>query len=82
MHLPRITGKAAHDATGGISRVQLYPHQKQVDNQGHVSRKMRMQAVRDGLEGMGAESVAGALGNKKHKKGRKNVKQRSGGGLY
>ncbi|KAG0006148.1 hypothetical protein BGZ65_009176 [Modicella reniformis] len=82
MYLPRITGKTALDATGGISRVQLYPHQKQTDNQGFVSRKMRMQAVRDGLAEMGVEGdIAGALGNKKHMKGKKNVKKRSGSGL-
>ncbi|KAG0230246.1 hypothetical protein BGX31_005953 [Mortierella sp. GBA43] len=73
VHLPKITGKTAHDASGGISRVQLYPHQQQTDNQGLSSRKMRMQ---------GAETAAGALGNKKHKKGKKNIKQRSGGGLF
>ncbi|KAF9923571.1 hypothetical protein FBU30_006400 [Linnemannia zychae] len=82
-YLPRVTGKTALDISQGMQRVQMYPHQQRTDNQGgYVSRKMRMQGVREGLLDMGVENVAGALGNKKHKKGKKNVKQRSGAGLY
>ncbi|KAG0042210.1 hypothetical protein BGZ83_000772 [Gryganskiella cystojenkinii] len=82
-YLPKVTGKMAIDISEGMQRVQMFPHQQRTDNQGgYVSRKMRMQGVRDGLLDMGVENVAGALGNKKHKKGKKNIKQRSGGGLF
>ncbi|KAG0090232.1 hypothetical protein BGZ93_009241 [Podila epicladia] len=81
--LPKVTGKMAIDVTNGMQRVQMFPHQQRTDNQGgYVSRKMRMQGVRDGLLEMGVDDVAGALGNKKHKKGKKNIKQRSGSGLF
>ncbi|GJJ76269.1 large subunit GTPase 1 [Entomortierella parvispora] len=82
-YLPKVTGKMAIDISEGMQRVQMFPHQQRTDNQGgYVSRRMRMQGVRDGLLDMGVENVAGALGNKKHKKGKKNIKQRSGGGLF
>lgn len=82
-YLPKVTGKMAIDISEGMQRVQLFPHQQRTDNQGgYVSRRMRMQGVRDGLLDMGVENVSGALGNKKHKKGKKNIKQRSGGGLF
>ncbi|KAG0034083.1 hypothetical protein BGZ81_006278 [Podila clonocystis] len=81
--LPKVTGKMAIDVSNGMQRVQLFPHQQRTDNQGgYVSRKMRMQGIRDGLLEMGVDDVAGALGNKKHKKGKKNIKQRSGSGLF
>ncbi|KAF9107228.1 hypothetical protein BGX29_006914 [Mortierella sp. GBA35] len=81
--LPRVTGKTAIDISQGLQRVQMYPHQQRTDDQGgYVSRKQRMQGVRDGLLDLGVDGVAGALGNKKHKKGKKNIKQRSGAGLY
>ncbi|KAG0335959.1 hypothetical protein BG004_008250 [Podila humilis] len=81
--LPKVTGKMAIDISGGMQRVQMYPHQQRTDNQGeYVSRKMRMQGVRDGLLDMGVDGVSGALGNKKHKKGKKNIKQRSGAGIF
>ncbi|KAF9563796.1 hypothetical protein EC968_004701 [Mortierella alpina] len=83
-YLPRVTGKTALDVSEGMQRVQMYPHQQRTDNVGgYVSRKMRMLSVQENLQGMGVEGgVAGALGNKKHKKGKKNIKQRSGAGLY
>ncbi|KAF9294241.1 hypothetical protein BGZ88_004189 [Linnemannia elongata] len=82
-YLPKVTGKTAIDISEGMQRVQMYPHQQRTDNQGgYVSRKQRMQGVRDGLLDQGVDGVAGALGNKKHKKGKKNIKQRSGAGLF
>ncbi|KAK3836246.1 MAG: P-loop containing nucleoside triphosphate hydrolase protein [Linnemannia gamsii] len=82
-YLPRVTGKTAIDISQGMQRVQMFPHQHRTDDQGgYVSRKERMQGVRDGLLDMGVENVSGALGNKKHKKGKKNIKQRSGAGIF
>ncbi|KAF9394035.1 hypothetical protein CPC16_000358 [Podila verticillata] len=81
--LPKVTGKMAIDVSNGMQRVQMFPHQHRTDNQGgYVSRKMRLQGIRDGLLEMGVDDVSGALGNKKHKKGKKNIKQRSGSGLF
>ncbi|KAF9431719.1 hypothetical protein BGZ76_011791 [Entomortierella beljakovae] len=70
-YLPRVTGKTAIDISEGMTRVQMYPHQNRTDNQGYATRSTRMNG----------SDIPGALGNKRHKKGRKNIKQRSGGGL-
>ncbi|KAG0230758.1 hypothetical protein BGW41_002394 [Actinomortierella wolfii] len=85
-YLPKTTGKMAQQE--GMTRVQMYPHQMRTDDRGgYVSRRQRMMGVSDGLTPMALDTsvIAGAHApnsKKHHKKGKKNVKQRSGGGLY
>ncbi|KAF9976178.1 hypothetical protein BGZ73_009032 [Actinomortierella ambigua] len=84
-YLPKTTGKMAQKE--GISRVQMFPHQMRTDDQGgYVSRRQRMMGVQEGLTPMAVDVsvVAGAQApkSKKHFKGKKNVKQRSGGGIF
>ncbi|KAG0270407.1 hypothetical protein DFQ27_007559 [Actinomortierella ambigua] len=84
-YLPKTTGKMAQK--DGISRVQMFPHQMRTDDQGgYVSRRQRMMGVGEGLTPMAVDVsvVAGAQApkSKRHFKGKKNVKQRSGGGIF
>ncbi|KAG1219818.1 hypothetical protein G6F35_007176 [Rhizopus arrhizus] len=72
---PHVSGKngAATSLTGG--RVTLFPHQRLLADDGTplpMSRKERMAIVQANLGDMGA--------SKKHKKGKKHVKVRSGAG--
>ncbi|KAI8645393.1 hypothetical protein BD408DRAFT_361569 [Parasitella parasitica] len=74
---PRVSGKAsaAESMTGG--RVTLYPHQRVLADDGTplpMSRKARVAMVQANL------GNAGDVPSKKHKKGKKHVKVRSGAG--
>ncbi|CAO3591643.1 unnamed protein product [Absidia cylindrospora] len=75
---PSIRGKYAGSMRGGFSRVNLYPHQQRTAADGTVvpqSRRERLEMVQQNM----ADAGAGASG-KKHKKGKKHVKVRSGAG--
>lgn len=74
---PQVSGKAsaASSMTGG--RVTLYPHQRVLADDGTplpMSRKARMAMVQANLADVGDAK------SKKHKKGKKHVKVRSGAG--
>ncbi|KAI8078736.1 uncharacterized protein BX664DRAFT_342584 [Halteromyces radiatus] len=72
---PSIRGKYAGGMRGGFSRVNLYPHQQRTAEDGTVlpqSRRERLAMVQQNLADAGM--------GKKHKKGKKHVKVRSGAG--
>lgn len=74
---PQVSGKqsVASSMTGG--RVTLYPHQRVLADDGTplpMSRKARMALVQANLADVGDAK------SKKHKKGKKHVKVRSGAG--
>ncbi|ORX57002.1 P-loop containing nucleoside triphosphate hydrolase protein [Hesseltinella vesiculosa] len=74
---PRITGKYAQMMPNGFNRVNLFPHQQRVAEDGTIipqSRRERLAMVQQNL------ADAGVAPGKKRKKGKKNVKQRSGAG--
>ncbi|CEP09757.1 hypothetical protein [Parasitella parasitica] len=74
---PRVSGKASAAASMTGGRVTLYPHQKVLADDGTplpMSRKDRMAIVQANLQDVGDAK------SKKHKKGKKHVKVRSGAG--
>ncbi|KAI8328140.1 hypothetical protein BC941DRAFT_497170 [Chlamydoabsidia padenii] len=76
---PSIRGKYAGSMRNGFSRVNLYPHQQRTADDGTVvpqGRRERLAMVQQNM----ADAGAGASG-KKHKKGKKHVKVRSGAGF-
>ncbi|OAD76493.1 hypothetical protein PHYBLDRAFT_180449 [Phycomyces blakesleeanus NRRL 1555(-)] len=78
MNAPSVKGKAAASMHAGFSRVNMYPHQLQLAEDGSPlpqaqGRKARLAAVQANLAEAG-------LAGKKHKKGKKHVKVRSGAG--
>ena len=78
MAAPSVKGKAAASMRGGFSRVTLYPHQQRTGEDGMPlpqGRKERMAMVQQKAEEAGLST-----NSKKHKKGRKNQKSRSGAG--
>lgn len=79
LNAPSIRGKYAGSMRGGFSRVNLYPHQQRTANDGSAvpqGRRERLAMVQQNMADVGA----GAMG-KKHKKGKKHVKVRSGAGF-
>ncbi|KAI8064428.1 hypothetical protein BC940DRAFT_277199 [Gongronella butleri] len=77
LNAPRITGKYAHaqGMSNGFNRVNLYPHQQMINNDGTVvTRRERLAMVQQ------MQEAGGGVPPKKRKKGKKNVKQRSGAG--
>ncbi|KAJ1657173.1 hypothetical protein IWQ61_003376 [Dispira simplex] len=66
-HAPKTTGKFS---TGTFTRNQLYPHHQRVGNDGRVLNSV---STLSGTANPGQ-------GKKHHKKGKKNIKQRSGKG--
>lgn len=74
MAAPSVRGKASANMRGGFSRVTLYPHQTMVDASGRpLSRRERVALAQ-------ASDDAALTSKKHHKKGKKNVKVRSGAG--
>ncbi|CAO3641614.1 unnamed protein product [Cunninghamella blakesleeana] len=76
---PSIRGKYASIGNrNGFTRVNLFPHQQILSDDGTVqpmSRKERLASVQQNLADAG-----GLINSKKHKKGKKHVKVRSGSG--
>lgn len=75
---PSVRGKAANAIRGGgFTRVTLYPHQRMLADDGTPIPQGR----RERLAMVQANAAAsGLLDGKKHKKGKKHVKVRSGAG--
>lgn len=77
MAAPSVRGKAAYSMRGGFSRVTMFPHQRMVADDGTPlpqGRRERLMMVQQNA------AEAGLLPGKKHKKGKKHVKVRSGAG--
>lgn len=74
---PNVSGKTSVGSSMTGGRVTLYPHQRVLADDGSplpMSRKARMAMVQANLADVGDAS------SKKHKKGKKHVKVRSGAG--
>ncbi|KAI9320912.1 hypothetical protein BX666DRAFT_1912473 [Dichotomocladium elegans] len=77
MAAPSVRGKAAGMMRGGFSRVTLFPHQRALADDGTPlpqGRRERLAMVAQNAEEQGIGF------SKKHKKGKKHVKVRSGAG--
>lgn len=76
---PRVMGRRAGGGQA-FDRVRSFPHQGQVDDQGHIAQDP---SFFPGVKGRGSGSRRAdptSSGKKSHKKGKKNVKKRSGAG--
>lgn len=72
---PHVSGKASYNSSMTGGRVTLYPHQRVLADDGTpMNRKARMALVQANL------GDVGDITSKKHKKGKKHVKVRSGAG--
>ncbi|KAI8366817.1 uncharacterized protein BYT42DRAFT_143976 [Radiomyces spectabilis] len=78
MAAPSVRGKYAGAMRGGFSRVTLYPHQRSVADDGSVMPQGRRERL--AMVQQMAMNAGETVPSKKHKKGKKHVKVRSGAG--